>query len=49
MYYTREQLEEIEDTSLAPYGLRSKDSKGRVHPEEDKSSSFTKAIITAPG
>ncbi|MEJ2350237.1 MAG: deoxyguanosinetriphosphate triphosphohydrolase [Anaerolineales bacterium] len=35
MYYTREQLEEIEDTSLAPYGLRSKDSKGRVHPEEE--------------
>ncbi|MEJ2264455.1 MAG: deoxyguanosinetriphosphate triphosphohydrolase [Anaerolineales bacterium] len=35
MYYTREQLEEIEDKSLAPYGLRSKDSKGRVHPEEE--------------
>ena len=35
MYYTREQLEEIEDKSLAPYGLRSKNSKGRAHPEEE--------------
>ncbi|MBV6394791.1 MAG: Deoxyguanosinetriphosphate triphosphohydrolase-like protein [Anaerolineales bacterium] len=29
--YTRQQLEEIEDTSLAPYGMRSKDSKGRAY------------------
>ena len=28
MYFTRQQLEEIEDKSLAPYGMRSKDSKG---------------------
>ena len=28
--YTRQQLEEIEDHSLAPYGVRSKDSKGRA-------------------
>ena len=29
--YTRQQLEEIEDASLAPYGMRSKDSKGRAY------------------
>jgi dGTPase len=29
--YTRQQLEDIEDKSLAPYGMRSKDSKGRVY------------------
>ncbi len=29
--YTRQQLEEIEDRSLAPYAMRSKDSKGRVY------------------
>jgi dGTPase len=29
--YTRQQLEDIEDRSLAPYGMRSKDSKGRVY------------------
>lgn len=31
MYFTRQQLEEIEDKSLAPYGMRSKDSKGRAY------------------
>jgi dGTPase len=31
MYFTRQQLEEIEDKSLAPYGTRSKDSKGRAY------------------
>ncbi|MBM3125171.1 MAG: deoxyguanosinetriphosphate triphosphohydrolase [Chloroflexi bacterium] len=31
MYYTRQQLEELEDKSLAPYGMRSKDSKGRAY------------------
>ncbi len=29
--YTRQQLEENEDRSLAPYGMRSKDSKGRAY------------------
>lgn len=29
--YTRQKLEEIEDRSLAPYGQRSKDSKGRAY------------------
>ncbi len=29
--YTRQQLEEIEDRSLAPYAVRSRDSKGRVY------------------
>jgi dGTPase len=33
MYYTREQLEKIEDETLAPYGLRSQNSRGREHPE----------------
>jgi len=31
MFFTRQQLEEIEDKSLAPYGTRSKDSKGRAY------------------
>ena len=31
MYFTRQHLEEIEDRSLAPYGVRSKDSKGRAY------------------
>ena len=31
--FTRQQLDTIEDQSLAPYGIRSKDSKGRAHPE----------------
>ena len=31
MLFTRQQLEEIEDKSLAPYGMRSKDSKGRAY------------------
>jgi dGTPase len=31
MIFTRQQLEEIEDKSLAPYGMRSRDSKGRAH------------------
>lgn len=31
MYFTRQRLEEIEDQSLAPYGMRSKDSKGRAY------------------
>jgi len=31
MFFTRQQLEEIEDKSLALYGMRSKDSKGRAY------------------
>ncbi|MEP6895874.1 MAG: deoxyguanosinetriphosphate triphosphohydrolase [Chloroflexota bacterium] len=31
MYFTRQQLEEFEHKSLAPYGSRSKDSKGRAY------------------
>jgi len=31
MFFTRQQLEEIEDKSLAPYGTRSKESKGRAY------------------
>lgn len=37
MYYTREILEDLEDKSLAPYGMRSKDSKGRAYPEDEPS------------
>jgi len=33
MIHTRERLEEIEDQSLATYAVRSKDSKGRQHPD----------------
>ncbi len=35
MYITREQLETFEDQCLAPYGLRSKDSRGRFYTEDE--------------
>jgi len=35
MYYTRKQLENLEDQSLAPYGNRGANSKGRVYPEKE--------------
>ena len=35
MIHTREQLDNIEDNSLAPYGMRSKDSKGRLFPDRE--------------
>ncbi len=35
MIYTRQQLEEFEDQQLAPYAIRSKDSRGRKYPEEE--------------
>jgi dGTPase len=35
MYITRKQLEEMEEKCLAPYGLHSKESRGRVYPEEE--------------
>ena len=33
--YTRQKLEEIEDRSLAPYGMRSQDSKGRAYLDDE--------------
>ncbi len=35
MLFNRERLEEIEAQSLAPYGVRSKDTRGRIHPEDE--------------
>ena len=35
MLYTRQQLEEYESQTLASYAVHSKDSKGRLHPEEE--------------
>lgn len=35
MIFTREQLEELEDQHLAPYGMRSRDSKGRAYPDKE--------------
>src|SRR3989337_72467 len=35
MYFTRQELEAIEDQRLAPYGLHSKDSRGRSYPEDE--------------
>ncbi len=35
MMFSREQLENIEDQFLAPYGIRSKNSHGRCVPEEE--------------
>ena len=31
MFFSRQQLEETEDRSLAPYGMRSRDTKGRAY------------------
>jgi dGTPase len=33
--YSRQELEEIEDRSLAPYGVRSKDSKGHAYLDDE--------------
>ena len=33
--FSRQELEEIENRSLAPYGVRSKDSKGRAYPDTE--------------
>ena len=35
MYITRQELEEKEGKCLAPYGLHSRDSRGRVFPEDE--------------
>jgi dGTPase len=35
MLYTRECLETLENQNLAPYGIRSEDSKGRAYPEDE--------------
>jgi len=35
MFFTRQQLEDLEDQTLAPYGCHSKVSKGRAHPEDE--------------
>src|SRR4030066_154355 len=35
MFFTRKELEVIEDQSLAPYGVRSKNTKGRSFPEDE--------------
>src|SRR5512142_1732479 len=35
MIFDRARLEAIEDQSLAPYGIRSKNSHGRLYPEEE--------------
>ncbi|HET7010101.1 MAG TPA: deoxyguanosinetriphosphate triphosphohydrolase [Anaerolineales bacterium] len=35
MIQTRERLEALEDQSLAPYGIRSRDSRGRQYPEDE--------------
>lgn len=35
MIFTRKQLEANEDRTLAPYGMRSRDTKGRVYPDNE--------------
>ncbi len=35
MLFIRNELEEIEDRSLAPYAVRSRNSKGRTHPDTE--------------
>jgi dGTPase len=35
MLFTRELLEEMEDKNLAPYGCRSKNSRGRFYPDDE--------------
>ena len=38
MIYKRKELEEIEQMALAPYGLKSANSRGRVYPEPESAS-----------
>jgi dGTPase len=38
MIYKRKELEEIEQMALAPYGLKSANSRGRVYPEAESAS-----------
>ena len=38
MSFSRNQLDEFENQSLAPYGVRSKNSKGRTYPEDEPES-----------
>jgi dGTPase len=35
MYFSRAQLEDIEEQSLAPYACHSRDTKGRAYPEDE--------------
>src|SRR5512147_1225648 len=35
MFFDRQKLEELEDKALAPYGVRSKDSKGRAYLDDE--------------
>jgi len=35
MFLTRSELEAIEERTLAPYGIHSKNSRGRFHPEDE--------------
>jgi dGTPase len=35
MFYTREIMEEMEDRNLAPYGCRSKNTRGRFYPDSE--------------
>ena len=35
MYFDRQKLEELEDKALAPYGVRSKDTKGRAYLDDE--------------
>jgi dGTPase len=35
MIYSLEQLEDLESQQLAPYGMRSKNSRGRLYPEDE--------------
>jgi dGTPase len=37
MLQTRERLETLEAAALAPYALRSRDSRGRAYPEAEAS------------
>jgi len=35
MIFSRQRLEQIENEMLAPYGMRSRDSRGRVYPDDE--------------
>src|SRR4030067_694079 len=41
MFFTRKELEVFEDQTLAPYGVRSKNTKGRCCPEDEPESRTT--------
>ena len=48
MLFTRERLEQIEDSALAPYGMRGRNSHGRVYAEDEHPSALSRLSWPQP-